>query len=55
VRISEDSLPRVDVHQHLWSEPLVAELSLRSRPQRVRDARGGLRLAMAAAPRRRFG
>jgi hypothetical protein len=25
VRVSEGSLPRIDVHQHLWSEPLVAE------------------------------
>jgi 6-methylsalicylate decarboxylase len=50
VRITEDSLPRVDVHQHLWSEPLVAELSRRSRPPRVHATRGGLRLELGGEP-----
>jgi hypothetical protein len=50
VRIIEASLPRVDVHQHLWSEPLVAALARRSRPPRVRSVRGGLRLDLTGEP-----
>lgn len=35
------TLPRVDVHQHLWSEPLVAALVRRTDAPRVRPAAGG--------------
>jgi hypothetical protein len=51
VRISEDSLPRIDVHPYLWSEPLVAELPRRVRPPDVPATRGGLRLPSGEAAR----
>ena len=38
---------RVDVHQHLWSEPLVSALSARRAPPRVRRGRGGWWLDLA--------
>lgn len=50
MRVIENSLPRIDVHQHLWSEPLVAELARRSRSPRVRATRGGLFLDLAGEP-----
>src|SRR5256885_1429164 len=38
---------RVDVHQHLWSEPLVSALSARRAPPRVRRGGGGWWLDLA--------
>jgi predicted TIM-barrel fold metal-dependent hydrolase len=50
VRSENASLPRTDVHQHLWSEPLVAALGRRSETPRVRAIRGELRLELAGEP-----
>jgi predicted TIM-barrel fold metal-dependent hydrolase len=41
---------RVDVHQHLWSEPLVAALARRRHPPRVRRGPGGWWLDLAGEP-----
>ena len=41
---------RVDVHQHLWSEPLVAVLARRRLPPRVRRGPGGWWLDLAGEP-----
>jgi predicted TIM-barrel fold metal-dependent hydrolase len=41
---------RIDVHQHLWSEPLVAALSGRRHPPRVRRGTGGWWLDLAGEP-----
>src|SRR5438874_2169677 len=38
---------RVDVHQHLWSEPLVSALSARRRPPRARRGPDGWWLDLA--------
>src|SRR4051794_14559211 len=38
---------RLDVHQHLWTEPLVAALARRRMPPRVRRARDGWWLDLA--------
>ena len=44
---------RIDVHQHLWTEPLVAALAERRMPPRVRRARDGWWLDLAGeAPSR---
>src|SRR5213592_4659196 len=41
---------RVDVHQHLWSEPLIATLARRRHPPRVRRGPGGWWLDLAGEP-----
>src|SRR3954454_11949791 len=41
---------RVDVHQHLWSEPLVGALARRRHPPRVRRGPGGWWLDLAGEP-----
>jgi predicted TIM-barrel fold metal-dependent hydrolase len=41
---------RVDVHQHLWSEPLVAALARRRHPPRLRRGPGGWWLDLAGEP-----
>jgi predicted TIM-barrel fold metal-dependent hydrolase len=41
---------RLDVHQHLWSEPLVAALAARRLPPRVRRERDGWWLDLAGEP-----
>jgi 6-methylsalicylate decarboxylase len=41
---------RVDVHQHLWPEPLLAALSRRTRPPLIRRSRDGWMLRIAGEP-----
>jgi 6-methylsalicylate decarboxylase len=41
---------RVDVHPHLWPEPLLAALSRRARPPVIRRSRGGWVLRIAGEP-----
>src|SRR6478672_419724 len=41
---------RLDVHQHFWSEPLVAALARRRLPPRVRRAPDGLWLDLDGEP-----
>ena len=41
---------RTDVHQHLWSESLVAALAARTSPPRAGRVRGGLELVLSAEP-----
>jgi hypothetical protein len=43
-------MTRVDVHQHLWTEPLLAALSARSSAPRARWQRGGWTLELAGEP-----
>ncbi len=42
--------PPTDVHQHLWSEPLLAALAARRSAPRVQRARGGWTLALDGEP-----
>ena len=45
------SVPRTDVHQHIWPEPFVAALARRTAPPRLRpDAHGALHLELAGEP-----
>src|SRR4051812_30859812 len=45
------SATRTDVHQHLWSESLVAALASRPSPPRAGRVRGGFELVLSAEPR----
>src|SRR4051812_43530041 len=41
---------RIDVHQHLWLDPVVEVLARRTAPPRMRTAREGLVLELACEP-----
>src|SRR4051794_21309552 len=43
-------MKRVDVHQHLLGEPLIAELARRRRPPALRRRRGGWTFQVAGEP-----
>src|SRR3954470_14665239 len=43
-------MDRVDVHQHLLGEPLIAELARRRRPPALRRRRGGWAFQVAGEP-----
>ena len=43
-------VPGVDLHQHLWPEPLLRLLARRSAPPRLRRDRGGWVLELAGEP-----
>jgi 6-methylsalicylate decarboxylase len=45
------SATRTDVHQHLWSDSLVAALASRPSPPRAGRVRGGFELVLSAEPR----
>jgi len=48
------SLPRFDVHQHLWPEPFLAALERRTEPPCLRRSRDGLTLVLAGEPEAPF-
>ena len=48
------SLPRFDVHQHLWPEPFLAALERRTEPPCLRRSRAGLTLVLAGEPEAPF-
>ncbi len=45
-----NALPRTDVHQHVWTEPLVRALARRREAPCVRRTRGGWELRLAGEP-----
>jgi hypothetical protein len=48
------SLPRFDVHQHLWPEPFLTALERRTEPPCLRRSRAGLTLVLAGEPEAPF-
>ena len=48
------SLPRFDVHQHLWPEPFLAALERRTAPPCLRRSHDGLTLVLAGEPEAPF-
>jgi 6-methylsalicylate decarboxylase len=48
------SLPRFDVHQHLWPEPFLDALERRTDPPCLRRSRDGLTLVLAGEPEAPF-
>src|SRR5262245_56136951 len=47
-------MPRIDVHQHLWPEGFVAELSRRTAPPRLYRSAGEWTLRLDGEPAQRF-
>jgi 6-methylsalicylate decarboxylase len=48
------SPPRIDVHQHLWTEPFLTALERRTDPPRLRRSRDRLTLVLAGEPEAPF-
>jgi hypothetical protein len=52
-RFTSMILPAIDIHQHLWPEPLLRALSLRREPPRLLRRRGDWTLRLAGEPETR--